>query len=172
MAKSYALWLVPSGEVYDNLKGLIPDLSRRNGTVDFEPHITLIGGLEGEEKTLISKAHLLGATPFNVRLSNLEHSGEYFKCVFLNCEMSGELEALSNRARTAFGVSGESEFSPHLSLLYGNLRPDLRETIVRELAPRSKDPIEFAVSGVRFMLTEKHPAVELKAFSFSRERSR
>ncbi len=168
------MWIAPSGKVHDDLKGLILNLSRRYGTVDFEPHVTLIGGLEGNEQELAAKSEELARTaPFRVRLlPNPEHSDEYFKCVFLRCEKTPELAELNRMAVSLFGRADGPEFAPHLSLVYGRLGPTAREEIVRELAPGFAVPVEFTVSGLHFMLTDRHPAAEIRAFNFNREHSR
>lgn len=44
----FFLWLTSVGEGYDRVAELIDQLSERYRGPRFEPHLTLLGGLEGE----------------------------------------------------------------------------------------------------------------------------
>ncbi len=167
MEKTYALWVMPSGETYLNLKNEILRLSKEHNTVDFEPHVTIIGGLIGEEAVLIKKMEEFRSTlSFEVSLRGLQHSDEYFKCIFLECERSRGLANLNQKAKILFGRLNDPEFKPHLSLLYAKLEPEVREGIVDNLKMKYGSDLHFEVTDIRFMLTAQHPALELKKFEF------
>jgi hypothetical protein len=48
----YHLWLTPNGDSRNRLANLINTLSDQNRGPSFEPHITLLGEIEGEESIL------------------------------------------------------------------------------------------------------------------------
>ena len=170
MVKSYALWVVPGGTAYHSLKNQISELSKEYNTVDFEPHVTIIGGLAGEENKLVSKMEeLASAPPFEISLNKIGDSDEYFKCIFLECERNKELMDLNRKARVIFNHLKDPEFKPHLSLLYAELKPELIKKIVDELKPKYSSGLNFGVADVRFMLTAQHPAVELKKFELRKK---
>ncbi len=66
----YHLWLTPGGEAHDCLAQLIDQLSQQYRGPKFEPHITLLGELEGEESILSEQVIELAKrlTPFVVHL--------------------------------------------------------------------------------------------------------
>ena len=49
---SYYLWFKPSGMAYDILARTIRELAKQLGGPVFEPHVSLIGSLEGTEEEL------------------------------------------------------------------------------------------------------------------------
>ena len=51
----YSLWLIPEGEDGRQLADIIARLSERFGTPTFDPHVTLLGGLLGPEKELVTR---------------------------------------------------------------------------------------------------------------------
>ncbi len=161
---------MPSGAVYQSLKEVIHNLSKEYGTVNFEPHVTIIGRLTGDETVLIEKTKELAESmgQFKISLEKLQQSDEYFKCIFLECERSRELIDLNQKARELFGRLEDEEFQPHLSLLYDKLGPKTREQALESLKLRFEPNMNFVASNIRFMLTAQHPAIELKKFDFQR----
>lgn len=49
MNRNYSIWLIPQGEVHDNLLGIISAISKDFNSPIFPPHVTLIGKIEGDE---------------------------------------------------------------------------------------------------------------------------
>ena len=44
----FHLWLMPTGGTCERLAAIIRHLSQKHGGPLFEPHVTLLGGMEGE----------------------------------------------------------------------------------------------------------------------------
>ena len=55
----YTLWLEPEGAVQNDLQNRIASFARRGGTPTFLPHVTLLGGIRGDEETLIERTRKL-----------------------------------------------------------------------------------------------------------------
>jgi len=121
MARS--LWLVPPPALHDRLAATIATLASRHGTASFEPHVTLLGGLEGREETLLSKARALAERlrAFDVRLLEASTGVDFFHCVFVSVDETPELLRAHALAREALGTATAEAFRPHLSLVYGRL---------------------------------------------------
>lgn len=130
----FALWIMPEGAVYDRLRGLIKDLSEEFSTPFFEPHVTVLGRIAGDETEMTDRIVRLGklVTPFRIRLSTLDYTDEYFRCLFIKVEKSKELALLHNTAKEVFCVQDTTPYMPHLSLIYGNLTTDKKKKIVTE----------------------------------------
>ncbi len=131
----YALWLMPAGEVYERLTAIISRLSREYYTPAFEPHITLSGSLAGAEDEILSKASDLAAhlRPYEVHLTSVGSLEAYFQCLFIKVRETEEVRAANQEARKAFHRELDPQYSPHLSLMYGNLTRGAKEEIIAEL---------------------------------------
>jgi putative hydrolase of the HAD superfamily len=118
-----SLWLVPAGELHGRLSRVIAALSERHGTTPFEPHVTLLGGIETTGEASLSGAHRLAARlrPFDVGLGAVETGGDFYRCVFAAVDETPDLLRAHVLAKVAFGVASDELFLPHLSLVYGAL---------------------------------------------------
>ena len=122
-AKGVSLWLMPRGPVHEDLTRVIRDVSARSRGPVFEPHVTLVPGVEGDvERILLATARLAARTaPFEVRLESLGWRDEYFRCLFVEVRQDPELMVLARSAREMLGLPPEPSYFPHLSLLYADL---------------------------------------------------
>jgi 2'-5' RNA ligase len=164
-ASGFSIWLMPPGELHERLSGLIATLGRRLGTPVFEPHVTLLGGIEQPRETVLASAASLaeGLRPFEVRLGGADHRPEYFRCVFLTAE-GDALRAAHARAKEAFGRRHEL-FEPHLSLVYGDLPAGRREALLTEIGAGFDST--FEVRALSVYSTAGEPAAWLRVGSLS-----
>jgi 2'-5' RNA ligase len=137
------LWLVPESEFRARLAERIETLARLLGTQVFEPHVTLLGGVERPERDVREECAVLARSlaPLVVRLGPVDALDDYFKCVFARVEENRALHRARAAAQEALGAS-PGGFVPHLSLVYGRLSASERATALREAA---------AASGERFV---------------------
>ena len=135
-ATGLSLWLVPEGEIHRRLLGRITELSRRFGTPPFEPHVTLLPGIEVDDDTARLRTSELAALlrPIRVQLTSPGHEDEYFRSVFVDVDPSPELLEARRLSTRVFGIEGAGPFRPHLSLLYGDLREEERRQAVDSVA--------------------------------------
>ncbi len=144
---------MPSGQTYEILKDTILRLSERYSTPGFEPHITIIGGLRGPVEELVSKSAILASAikPHKIVLAEPECLDEFYRCLFLTAEATPELLRTNLDAKRIFERTGESEYSPHLSLMYCDFKTDIKEKIIGELGELKA---EFEVDRLHLYLTE------------------
>jgi 2'-5' RNA ligase len=135
--KSYALWLVPEGEVYRRLARTIRRLSREFSTPVFAPHITLASGIVAPEREVTTKAAQLAKSlrPLRLRLIHLDSRQEYFRCLFAKVARTQPLVRAHRRAKEIFGLRGHA-FLPHASLVYGNISDGKKRERVASLGRR------------------------------------
>lgn len=69
--------------------------------------------------------------PFDIRLNRIEYLDRYFQCVFIKAEKTHDLMKTRACARALFGKKKDEEYMPHLSLIYGNLPPQVKQSIVQ-----------------------------------------
>jgi 2'-5' RNA ligase len=133
--RDYALWIIPEGNAYIELKQLIDLLSQMYSTPSFDPHITVVGRVTGSGNELIVKATRLAGIirPFLISLRRIEYLDEYFRCLFIRSDESNELINLHNKAKTIFNIKDKKCYMPHISLMYGNLPAHLKEKTISDI---------------------------------------
>lgn len=146
---SHHLWLMPSDKIYDHLVTIIKGFSEKYEGPFFEPHVTLFGFLPGTQEEIMAHCFALAKTlqPFDIRLTDLGYQDTYFQCLYLNVDGTAEIMEANSQARRIFQSSRSSEFTPHLSLLYGDYPTAFKDQIISSLG---KD-LRF-----RFDITEIH----------------
>ena len=134
-APTYHCWFKPSGKAYAILSRTIRDLARELDAPVFEPHITLIGNLEGTEKELIERTRQLAGRlePFTAVLTQPSYRDTHFQCLFMLVERTPPLMNAHVTAREFFHKPHQ-EFMPHVSLVYGSY-PEARKKLVIESLP-------------------------------------
>lgn len=129
----YSLWLMPEGQTALRLQKLIARLSHEYSTPRFEPHVTLIGECDMSETAVLAKTKELASKiqPFDIRLNRIEYLDRYFQCVFIKAEKTHHLMKTRACAWALFGKKKDEKYMPHLSLIYGNLPPQVKQSIVQ-----------------------------------------
>lgn len=170
MRRKHALWLMPEGEARHGLEEMITGLSQRFGTPRFMPHITLLGGLDWPDETLLARASRLASamSPFTVRLDGLQHSDHYYRCVYYRVKGSLEVAEAGVLAREAFDREDDRPLEPHLSIMYGEVPRALREEVLRQAAAAAGEWPGFEVSSVHLFSTSGEPEqwYRLREFAF------
>lgn len=142
---SYHLWLKPADSAYDLLVETIRQLARELGAPVFEPHITLLGHLEGSEQDHIARTRQLARElqPFQVVLTEPSYQNEYFQCLFMRVQQTPAVMNPNALARRVFRQPGEA-YMPHLSLVYG-LYPEARKKqVIARLRPDVRTSFEVS----------------------------
>jgi 2'-5' RNA ligase len=135
MQSSYHLWLKPSGKAHDVLAEAIQDLSHKLRSPIFEPHVTLLSGLQGSEQDHLLRTEQLAdwLQPLHISLIAPSYQDTYFQCLFLKVEETPPVMEAHARAKAAFADKAEAAFMPHLSLLYGLYSREVKQEIIATL---------------------------------------
>jgi|ERR1035437_1491386 2'-5' RNA ligase len=144
--QQYALWLMPTGHVYDQLADLIRQLSAENVTPAFEPHVTLLSPIIGGHDEVLQKTALL-CTQINaleICLLDCGYSNEYFKCLFVNANRSDQLLSSHTAALNVFGIRQATAFDPHLSIAYGDIPVAQKAIIAVSITDKVRVAFEVA----------------------------
>jgi 2'-5' RNA ligase len=147
----YALWLLPEPEKETSLSQLIDRLSEEYGGPRFDPHLTLLGNLEGDEKTLIARTSQLAARlkQFTLRTKSIEYREDFYKSLFITIEASSALESARHSAENLFNHMTETVYMPHLSLVYGKQSEQKKENLSKALMEEIL--FEFVVDRIRLV---------------------
>jgi 2'-5' RNA ligase len=159
-AKGYSLWLMPSGDVYNELAGLISRLSIEYSTPNFEPHVTLIGSLEGSEEDILSKTSQLATLihPFNIKLTTVDYLDAHFTCLFIKVEKTNDMMKANWKAKEFFSPLRGRQYMPHLSLMYGDSITIPRASKKEIIAEIGKEfGMSFEVRSIHLFSTDGEP---------------
>jgi 2'-5' RNA ligase len=120
----------------------------------------------GRRRELIRKSAQVaaGIRSFPVRLGKIDFLDEYFHCLFVRAALTRPLQNANLAARQAFGSRREPDFMPHLSLLYGNFPPSLKESMIAELGQWLD--IQFKVRSLHLYRTHGEPGQWRRVASF------
>ena len=138
MVAEYSIWLMPSGEVREELASIITRLSTEYDAPLFPPHVTLIGRLSNSEQDLIAKAQQLAASlkPYELRLGMVDYTEEFHRSLFVHIEETEAVMEANRIARQVFDCHNDPKYMPHMSLLYGHFTPALKESIITKIGKR------------------------------------
>lgn len=138
MSNELSVWLVPLGDVCDQLAHLIMQLSQEYASPLFPPHVTLLGGLSGAEQDIIARARQLAAQiePFQAQLGSVDYLDNYHRALFVRLQETGPLLAANRTAREIYNCHNEPRYMPHLSLLYGHFAPSVKQDIIARIGNR------------------------------------
>jgi len=131
----YSLWLMPDAEDRRQFADVIARLAERFGTPSFEHHVTLLGGLHGGERDIVARIGEIVRTmrPAVIRTSTLHSQEDYFRQLFVQVEKTRPLMETRARVKVLAGGRRERPYSPHLSLMYGDVGYQQREALLMEL---------------------------------------
>ncbi len=134
-AQVYSIWLQPTGEVRAELAGIISRLSREYATPSFEPHVTLIGDLVGQEKELLNRTEQLARRlrPFIVQLGDIGYLDEFYRCLYIRVQEREPVIKANAESRQVFLRESDAAYMPHLSLVYANMPPAVKEEIIAQI---------------------------------------
>lgn len=143
--KGYALWLVPEEPMFSLLADRIAGLSLKYSTPRFDPHVTLLSRITGQEQGVRAKSGSLvkALKPVGVELGAIGYLDEYYRCLFFHVIPAGPIVKAHQTAQEAFRVRSELDYMPHLSLVYGNLELEMKKGIAAEMGSLSGHTFEL-----------------------------
>jgi len=153
ISTGYSLWLIPEDYYFKKYSKIILRLSKKYHLYNFAPHVTLVGYLIGKERDLVKKTSLL-ATQINffaIKMDSIDYENFYFRSLFFKAKKSKDLTNAYQRAVEIFGLE-KTVYTPHLSLLYGDLLLTTKKEIIKSLNVPFNDI--FKVGKLQLLKTE------------------
>ena len=153
----YTLWLIPDQNTYKKLSELIVDLSTIHATPEFEPHVTLLGGISDPLDIAIEKTAVLAEQlkPVSASLTRIEFLEIYYRCLFFCTNDSQGLLDAHDSAKELFDHTYIHPFIPHISFLYGSLPIFQKQSIINELGDSFFG--DFRMTELRLVKTQRTP---------------
>lgn len=133
----YSVWLIPDQDtdVYQRLEATINKYAQQYEDAPvFEPHITVVGGIDGDESVLDDGVRSLAEQQdaFDVEFTGVQCSTTRHQCVFLQAVPTADLLSLHQEAVELFDVAA-GMYVPHLSLVYSDMSIPERLELVESL---------------------------------------
>lgn len=119
----HSIWLIPDHATHTAFQTVITSLAKVSGSVNFPPHITLLGQLDQPVEWLrVRLEHICNNfSRFELEMKHLGMFDRYFRSIILHVRENHELERIYSEALRVFEYRGSERFVPHLSLMYSNL---------------------------------------------------
>ena len=135
---NYALWLLPPDDVRARFAQLIREIAATNDTPEFDPHITLLEAIDGDEGPLRAGIRELAfnTQPIEVRLTEANYLDEFHRALFIMVEPAAAVLAARAEAQARFATENDRPYMPHMSLLYGNLAVPTKESLLDRIGHR------------------------------------
>lgn len=133
-AETYSLWLRPMGDIAFSLQQRIEKLSKKHNTPLFEPHVTLLGGLQAPKTELVNLTDALGSSlsPFDILLTRAATGTTFYQSLFVKIKETQPLMDARKKAEQLFDYSKEDYF-PHMSLMYCDFSREEKERILNTM---------------------------------------
>jgi len=154
-ATGFSLWLVlqEGSKSYQFLSSIIGKLAAVYQTFNFEPHVTLLGSIEGNADEVIAKTRELSKnfSSFSISLKELGSQDNYFRAFFAYAEQN-QVMAANATAQKIFGMS--QDYMPHLSLAYGHFSEEQVLCLRQLAATTDMNHGSFEASNIHVYQTE------------------
>ncbi|KAG6550297.1 hypothetical protein Mapa_008258 [Marchantia paleacea] len=155
----YSVWALAPAD-HPGVEKVAQHLQQDYGGPKFEAHVTVLGGITLPREQAIAKLQSLcrSLPPISYRLTGVDHGRIYYQCVYLTVDPTPQVMEANAKARSTFGQTLTQEYMPHLSLIYGDLSDEDKQS-ARAVAEEKYGQLftnsEFVVS--KFSLYETDP---------------
>ncbi len=149
-----SLWLMPTGELTTRINATIQRLAHTYASPLFPAHLTLVGPIAQSADEINQKARQLAqAQPaFTVTLDSIDYQDFYYRALFIKAQKVPALLDLYASTTSLFGLTSDTEYMPHISLLYGNFTPEIKQQIISTL--EDLRGASFIVDSIHTYVTE------------------
>lgn len=154
--EDFSIWLLPPPDTRLKLIKLMKNLGKEYSGPVFEPHITLLGDINGPFQTIYSKTRTYASTitKMRIKLSKLDYGNEYFKCIFIVISNSLEISTAHSKCVKMFDLNPRKHFNPHLSILYGHYDLKTKLEIISKIDPSIL--VDFEVNSIHLVSSSSH----------------
>jgi 2'-5' RNA ligase len=152
--QKYALWFRPFGDTAFKLKYRIKELAQKFNSPVFEPHITILSGLNRGQTDLTQLTDTLAGSlaPFTVELTELGYRDDYYQSFFARVKKTDAFMHAQDVGEKLFGCQTDEEYFPHLSLMYGHADDKAKRKLLHTVGPSLN--LSFPVHSLLLIKTE------------------
>lgn len=137
-AKGFTIWIKPTGEILERLLRIVQQMSKKFGTAEFTPHVTIVGDIEKPLDEVSSKTMKLASLlkPFQIELTGkiVCEENDWTRTMIVLAKQTPELMQAYQKAVEVFGIKDRGFYRPHLSLMYSEDIPkSVRSAVAQAL---------------------------------------
>lgn len=156
----YSLWLVPEKEAQARLKSYITQFSEAHDLPLFDPHITLLPEVAGDERDILARTEQLSENvpSLEVKLTSVGSSDHFFQRLYLVADKTEPLVQANQLARGLFNRTNDLAYFPHLSMAYGSLYSADKEQAVAQLQRELVLPLNVQFDTLTLIHSEGRPS--------------
>ncbi len=116
----YSLWLVPDLKSAEPLQLTIDNIAAKYKSLPFYPHMTVYSPLTESVLALTPKLEDFACSnkPLQLRGKAFSHREIFYQSLFIELDVSYELQQFHKNAVNIFGHDSSTVFFPHVSLAY------------------------------------------------------
>ncbi len=145
-----SLWLIPEQEIYKKFQLLIKQLAAEYNSILFEPHVTLFGDVDVKDPDSACRLIASKIKPYTIKLDAVDYTERKYRALFIRVKKTPEVLNAYEITRKIVG-SDETDYMPHLSIYYGSLPVEAKESIIKKIGKTFTD--EFIVNAIYCMNT-------------------
>ncbi len=142
-SEPFSVWLMPQVEDYVLTAAIIAELSEKNATVKFEPHVTVYSGSCDKRDFLkqVLTDTLAGVGPILLEIDGVRASEEFLKTVYIEFRENSVLSDLSRKIKYCLQQDSGYILRPHLSLMYKDLEIEKNWKIARGIKIKKSEMV-------------------------------
>ena len=131
----FAVWYLFDKVGTDYLFEIIKDLAKKYHTTVFVPHITAYGLIDIDLKTLDKKilSVIQEVKPFTIEKKTISFLNDFWKTLFIEIAPNEYFIKINKNLTKQLSQYAKYEFSPHVSLIYKNMKPCQSQFLVENL---------------------------------------
>ncbi len=144
--RRFSLWIKPENSYYDLFSSLIGEISQKVSSFTFEPHITILSNVKGEEEDFFTKCREIANNNhcFTLNLNEIGYSDDFFRSLYLNVEKNDSIINLFNFSAKKMGYKETANYFPHLSLFYGTLQKNKKIKMIESMKINKKTELHIS----------------------------
>lgn len=134
----FSLWLIPSNTDFNYLRYFIADLANETHTSPFNPHCTLMGGINTcPENDKLARIAQLFRSPMKARAKSIDYSKDLWKSVYIQLTANREIMDLQSKIHQCLFPHNPYIFNPHISLAYSEEQINKKAQLARRIGVKS-----------------------------------
>jgi len=157
----HSIWLTLDPVSQRAVAAVIASIADRFGSPSFEPHITLLGDLDGPYDKLIDLMGQIFANipPTRLDVSSPKCGDTFFTSIILDAPLTDPLRNAYAILSKTLTPDRHQPFHPHVSLAYGLSDSDARTVLISEQIKRAS--LDYVtISGVAVVRSSKTTPID------------
>ncbi len=155
ISKGFWIWgnFLPSETIF--LNSLKEKVNSHLISPNFEIHITLSGPYYEIDDNFINqiKNYCKNNSSINIKLTGYDHKQEIYESFYISVMKSSEINRIRNNLFELKNYSKHKEFTPHISLAYGDHNRKLKEELILKLP---KLPLSLTLNQLSIAIVDEN----------------